>query len=372
MDEHREPKEQKRSAERQNLKNDKSINNFLRIGERDEMLVTCTGILVVDLIAAHLPKVSSPGELTYVPKGIEMHMGGHCGNVSIDLRKLGVKKGEVSAIGAVGKDIFGDFLEGLLKENGIVTYLQRVSEVGTSKDLILVVRNEDRRFHVDVGANMRLNPEYILAVLEEEKPQIFYAGGVGFTGKLDEQLSVVLRKAREMGCVTFVDPVTPYMRGWNFIVSSLKWMDIFHCNKDEAKEITGKENPQEAAKWMRRKGAEIVIISLGEKGLIAVTEDRIFEMSAFKVPIVDPSGAGDALCAGIIHGLLRLMDRKGREISDLSEKELVDVLLEGEAAGAACVTMVGTTTAVTKENVARILREQKEELLAGYVKIKPL
>ena len=71
------------------------------------MLVTCAGILVLDLIAAHLPKISSPGELTYAPEGIEMHMGGHCGNVSIDLRKLGIRNGEVSATGAVGRDIFG-------------------------------------------------------------------------------------------------------------------------------------------------------------------------------------------------------------------------------------------------------------------------
>jgi len=94
-------------------------------------------------------------------------------------------------------------------------------------------------------------------------------------------------------------------------------------------------------------------------------------MPAFKVPVVDPSGAGDALCAGIIRGLLRIMDRNREGVSNLSEKELVNVLLEGEAAGAACVTMVGTTTAVTEENVAGILKEQKEELLA-YVKIKPL
>ena len=48
------------------------------------MLVTCAGILVVDLIAANLPKVSDPGELTHAPKGIGVHMGGHAGNVSIE------------------------------------------------------------------------------------------------------------------------------------------------------------------------------------------------------------------------------------------------------------------------------------------------
>ena len=336
------------------------------------MLVTCAGILVVDLIAANLPRVSSPGELTYVPKGIEMHMGGHCGNVSIDLRKLGIREGEVSATGSVGKDIFGDFLEDLLRKNGIVTHLQKIPEAGTSKDIILVVKGEDRRFHVDIGANLYLNPEHVLTVLEEEQPRIFYAGGVGLTGKLDEQLSMVLRKAKELGCTTFVDPVTPYMHGWDFIHSSMKWIDVFHCNEDEGKEITGKENPREAAKSLREKGARIVVISLGENGLIAVTGDTIFEMPAFRVSVVDPTGAGDALCAGIIRGLLRITDREAQEIPNLSEKEWADVLLEGEAAGAACVTMVGTTTAVTEENVNRILREQKEELLTSRVKISPL
>jgi sugar/nucleoside kinase (ribokinase family) len=336
------------------------------------MLVTCAGILVVDLIAAGLPRVSSPGELTYVPKGIEVHMGGHCGNVSINLRKLGIKKGEISAIGAVGEDLFGDFLRNLLEEHGVITHLQRIPEAATSKDLILVVRGEDRRFHADIGANLYLNPDHVLRVLREEKPRIFYAGGVGLTGKLDEQLSGVLEKAKELGCTTFVDPVTPYRRGWDFITSSMNWIDIFHCNEDEGKEITGKEDPREAARSLREKGAKMVVITLGEGGLIAVTEDVAVEMPAFKVPVVDPTGAGDALCAGIIRGLLRIMTRRRCEISDLSEKELVDVLLEGEAAGAACVTKVGTTTAVTEENVSRILKMQGEELLSRYVKIKPL
>ncbi|RLI11984.1 hypothetical protein DRO35_04075, partial [Candidatus Bathyarchaeota archaeon] len=168
-------------------------------GRESFMLVTCTGILLVDLIAADLPKISSPGEITYVPKGIEVHIGGHCANVSIDLRKLGVREGDVSSTGAVGEDIFGNLLERLLKESEVKTHLQRVSEAGTSKDLILVVSGEDRRFHVDIGANLYLNPGYIIDVLEEEKPKIFYAGGVGITKRLDEHLLRVLQKARDMG-----------------------------------------------------------------------------------------------------------------------------------------------------------------------------
>ncbi len=328
------------------------------------MLVTCAGILVVDLIAANLPKISDPGELTYAPRAIEVHMGGHAGNVSIDLRKLGLGKGEVSSIGAVGEDTFGDFLESLLKRHDIVTHLQRVPGVGTSKDLILVVTGEDRRFHTDLGANVYLRPEYVLTVLKEEKPLIFYAGGVGFTGRFDEQLTETLQEARELGCLTFVDPVTPYKHGWDFIIPPMKWTDIFHCNLDEAAEITGKDDPEKAARLLTGKGAQLVIISLGEKGLVAETKENLLKMPAFKVPVVDPTGAGDALCAGVMRGLLKATNDRRSELSELSTDELVRILLEGEAAGAACVTMVGTTTGVTEENVSRILREQEATALS--------
>jgi len=42
----------------------------------------------------------------------------------------------------------------------------------------------------------------------------------------------------------------------------------------------------------------------------------------------------------------------------LTDDELVGVLVEGEAAGAACVTAVGTTSAVTRRNVDRLLDAQ--------------
>jgi sugar/nucleoside kinase (ribokinase family) len=335
------------------------------------LLITCAGIFVIDLIATDLPKVSDSGELTYAPKGIEMHSGGHAGNVSIDLRKLGLREGEVSSVGAVGEDIFGVFQENLLKSYGIITHLQKISSVGTAKNLVLVVTGEDRRFHVDIGANMYLNPEYILSILEEEKPLIFYAGGVGFTGKFDDRLDEVLKKAQNFGCLTFVDPVTPYKHGWEFITSSMRFTDIFHCNIDEAYDITHKDNPREAAEALVNAGAGLVILSLGKKGLVAATTKTFFEMSAFKVSVVDPTGAGDALCAGIIRGLLKATNYRRCELKDLSNKDLIELMIEGEAAGASCVTMAGTTTAVTIENVNKIIQKQ-DSSIKNSVKVYPL
>lgn len=333
------------------------------------MLVTCSGILVIDIIAANLPKISDPGELTYAPKGIEEHMGGHAGNVSIDLMKIGFRKGEVSSTASVGVDLFGDFLEKILDKYGIVTHLQRIPDVGTSKDLVLVVKGEDRRFHVDVGANLHLSSEHVLSVLEEEKPIVHYVGGVGLTGRFDDELPGVLEKAKEFGCLTFLDPAKPYKRGWDFLIPSMAWTDVFHCNNDEAKEITGKENPKEAARFIVKKGVGLVIISLGEKGVIARTREDLFKIPAFKVPVIDPTGAGDAMCAGVIRGLLKSKNEKECNLSMFSNDEIVHILLEGAAAGASCVTMVGTTTAVSEENIANILETQADTMLKEHVKV---
>lgn len=327
------------------------------------MQVTCAGILVVDIIAADLPKISSPGELTFTSRGIEVHMGGHAGNVSIDLRKLGLPQGEVSCVGAVGEDVFGDFLENLLKSHGLVTHLQRIRETGTSKDMVLVVSGEDRRFHADIGANWHLSPEHVTSVLENEKPIVLYTGGIGITGRFDEELPTVLQKAKQMNCLTFLDAVKPYKRGWDLIFPALRFTDVFHCNQDEAKGMTDKDDPKEAAKALVKKGANLVIISMGEKGLIAMTRRLLLEMPSFKVKVVDPTGAGDAMCAGVISGLLKTMGKKRFDLSDISDEDLPSVLLEGEAAGAACVTMVGTTTAVTEGNVKKIIDGQGQEIL---------
>jgi sugar/nucleoside kinase (ribokinase family) len=327
------------------------------------MLVTCTGILVADIFAVDLPKVSDPGELTFVPKGIEMYAGGHSANVSIDLRKIGLGEGEVSSVGAVGEDLFGDFVEGVLRSHGVVTHLQRVRGVGTSKDLILVVRGQDRRYHVDIGANWYLDPGHVRSVLAEESPIILYVGAPGMLGKFDKELAEILRKSKDGNCLTFVDPVTPHSGKWESILGASKWTDIFHCNSLEASSMTGHQNPSKAAEALVREGIGLVIVTMGERGLIAKSSRFTLEMPALKVPIIDPSGAGDAFCSGMIHGLAEKTETKSPDISSLSPEDLCEVILEGAAAGAACVTATGATTSVNRENVERLLREHGSEIL---------
>jgi tagatose 6-phosphate kinase len=58
----------------------------------------------------------------------------------------------------------------------------------------------------------------------------------------------------------------------------------------------------EAARELRRSGPEAVIVSLGEHGLLAVTEAGSWLAAPEKVA-GNPTGAGDAAVAGLAHGL---------------------------------------------------------------------
>ena len=319
---------------------------------------------MADVIAADLPKVSDPGELTFAPIGIRLAIGGHPANVSVDLLQLGIARGEVGLVGAVGTDVFGDFMEKTLRERGVITHLKRVSGVGTTSDAILVVKGEDRRFHVDLGASWYFDPDELLPVLRREKPSLLYVA-VGICGRLDERLAEVLEEGKRLGCVTFVDLAAPYGKGWDFIRGPLRWTDIFHCNDEEAMNISGTKGLDEAKNGLINMGAKMVFVTLGTKGATLQDSRGVsMEQIPFKVDAVDPTGAGDAFCAGIITEMIK-GNLLGKIAVGLDLESMKHLLTVGQATGAVCTMGVGATTTVTRENLDRLLTDQGKGVEAG-------
>jgi len=330
------------------------------------MLVTTIGILVSDIIAAELPSIANPGEVIFTPRGIKLRIGGHPANVSIDLVKLGLKENSISLIGAVGKDIFGKFIEETLHKYGVKTHLQYY-DVGTSKNIILVVKGEDRRFHVEVGANQYLNPKPVYGILKEERPKIFYVGATGWLGKFDERLEEILQYAKEIGSITFVDIIAPYGKNWDYIIPSLKHTDIFHCNNIEASNITGEKTVNGNLVKLYEYGVEFPVITLGKNGLQALFRDKLIDMPAFQVNDIDPTGAGDAFCAGIIY---KIISKKYR-LNEIGVRDFKEILVFASAVGASATTEEGTTEGVKINFIQKIIKEQEQRILQN-TKIKEI
>jgi sugar/nucleoside kinase (ribokinase family) len=74
---------------------------------------------------------------------------------------------------------------------------------------------------------------------------------------------------------------------------------------------------------------------MGEKGVLISDGKEKFELGAYKVPVVDTCGAGDAFIAGFIYGIL-------------NEWDLYESAKFATATAGFCVQYDGATTGVTR------------------------
>jgi len=325
-------------------------------------MILVSGIALVDLIASGLPRVAGPGELVF--GSIRFSLGGHACNVSVDLVQLGFPKSRLRVVFPAGHDMFGRFLLDSLKAKGVHVDPVLTDEAPTSLDLILVAKGEDRRYHADPGANIVMSAAPVLELLNKHRPRLFYAGGAGLLNRMDARLDGVLKKAQALGARTFVDIVSPYWQTWDFLQKALPWTDFFHCNSDEAAGLTGRRQPRRALEAICDLGAKHVFLTMGDKGILAAVPGAVLRVPAFSVKVTDPTGAGDAFSSGLILKIYKAL-ASGKQPEDLSVGEWKDILVYASACGAACCLGVGTTAAVSGENVERLVRRQGRTVARG-------
>ena len=103
------------------------------------------------------------------------------------------------------------------------------------------------------------------------------------------------------------DVVAPSGRALSLddVAGVLPEVDYFVPNDDEAAALTGESDPRRQAERLLELGAGTVIVTMGERGLVAASRDETIELPAPRVDVVEPSGAGDAFAAGLVYGLLQ-------------------------------------------------------------------
>lgn len=84
--------------------------------------------------------------------------------------------------------------------------------------------------------------------------------------------------------------------------------DILICGSGFVQALTGIDDLQEAGKTSLQKGPEIIVVTEGADGSYLFTNDEIFHTPAFKVEVVDTTGAGDTFHGAFIFGLLQGWD----------------------------------------------------------------
>lgn len=303
------------------------------IGEESDSLadVTCLGILVADLVGKPVDDYPARGKLVLVDR-LELHSGGCAANTGVALAKIGVS---TAVIGKVGVDGLGDFMVGVLERHGIdARGVTREPSVGTSGTMVMVRSDGERSFIHYIGANASLTENDVNFESLKGTRILHIAGSLVMPGMDGEPTARVLGKAQEMGIITTLDTVWDSHGRWMDVLKPcLPYVDYAVPSIEEARMVTGKQDPADVAEALMDQGVKNVGLKMGGNGCYVRSSDAGVRIPAFDVPVIDALGAGDCFAAGFLTGILHGWDleKTGRFAN---------------AVGALCVMALGATTGV--------------------------
>ena len=244
-------------------------------------------------------KIAGPEEEGFI-KGFEEACGGSAANTIVGLARLGCK---VGFIGKVANDREGKMLLEDFRREGVNTKGIIRAEAGRSGTVMgFVDEKGERALYVDPGVNDTISFEEIDVGYACQAKFIHLTSFVGeksfeaqkrFVENLPKNVKVSL------------DPGELYARkGIKALNPILKRTFVFMPNSRELALLTGMEDYVKGAEKMLELGVRVVAVKLGGKGCYVTDGKESHHVEAFKVQIVDTTGAGDAFCAGFLYGLL--------------------------------------------------------------------
>jgi len=118
----------------------------------------------------------------------------------------------------------------------------------------------------------------------------------------EEQLKVINRlKGKRISLDFNPTYMEDYKTRKDLMKEIISRTEIIFPNEREARTITGEKDLKKAAKILYEWGANLTIITLGEKGALLYNGEKFMEFEALPISeIVDPTGAGDAFAGGFL------------------------------------------------------------------------
>ena len=118
----------------------------------------------------------------------------------------------------------------------------------------------------------------------------------------EEQLKVINRlKGKRISLDFNPTYMEDYKTKKDLMKEIISRTEVIVPNEREARTFTGEKDLKKAAKTLYEWGANLTIITLGEKGALLYNGEKFMEFEALPInEIVDPTGAGDAFAGGFL------------------------------------------------------------------------
>jgi ribokinase len=289
--------------------------------------VVVIGSLNMDLVT-RAPRLPRGGE-TLIGESFATVSGGKGANQAVAASRLGA---EVSMVGCVGSDAYGEELRGALLAEQIDCQAVSTVEGSSGVALIVVDDNSQNAIVIVAGANGALTPQVI-----DQFDAVLQAADVIICQLEvpDATVGHALKRGRELGKIVILNPAPasrPLPADWYASI------DYLIPNESEASALSGLpvdslETAETAATRLIALGAGKVIITLGAQGSMFANGTGFEHFPAPTVKAVDTTAAGDTFVGGFAAALA-------------SGKTEAEAIRFGQVAAALSVTRAGAQPSI--------------------------
>ena len=227
--------------------------------------------------------------------------GGSIANSIVGISQLGTK---VGFIGKISNDEFGKkYEDGLKKENVEYFYTKKKESLPTGTCLILVTPDSERTMCTFLGTAGKINENDVDLNAIRKSEMIFLEGYLWDEGEPKKAFNKAITNAN-MVAMSLSDQFCVDRHKTDFLNLVKNKLDVTFANEQEITSLIEAKSFDEVINFSKQLN-NLIVITRGDKGAVAVKGKEIFEITAQKnLKIVDLTGAGDLFAAGFLHGYI--------------------------------------------------------------------
>ena len=240
---------------------------------------------------------------TDTPSSIHSRPGGSAANTAAWLGSLGADAVFVGSVAATDVDRHTRLLAAV----GAAARLSGSAELPTGT-IVVIVEGERRAMLTERGANTLLDPAQVSDDLLAGAGALHITGHTLLNDAGADGIASLIARARAAGVSISVAPgsagfIADY--GPERFLAAMAGADILFPSIDEGRLLTGLDDPESIGHAL---AFETVVLTEGAAGLTVFHGGVATHVDAVSASVVDPTGAGDAFCAGFLDELVRTGD----------------------------------------------------------------
>ena len=235
--------------------------------------------------------------------------GGDTSNTAIAAARQGAKSGYITALGA---DRFGDLLMQLWQREEVDASAVKRDAIAPTGIYFVTHSDAGHQFHYyrAGSAASRMTPADLpLDYLRGAKVLHVSAISQAISETACETALAAMDAARKAGLEVCFDTnlrlkLWPLERARIAIEDAIRRADILRPALDDARTLTGIEDPDAILDHFLKKGPKLVVMTMGKEGVILASKEARHRLMPHRVDAVDATGAGDTFNGSFLARLI--------------------------------------------------------------------